>query len=302
MAALRDAILSAVSEADRLHQQFDTKARADKGAGRIDVFEMLVDRDVPVIFRPLQGLLGAFLDNPAPGIIVTTQRPLPVQRFTTAHEFGHAALGHETSIDIEDILTRSPFGDGASYDLREIQANAFASQLLAPSWLIVSHMQRQGWVRDRMTDPVLVYQLSLRLGISYTATCHALGRHNVITKSVCTSLLQIAPKTIKQTLAAPYQPKSWYGDVWLITERDDGIAMEGSRRDLVILKFMEHSGSGYVWQLGDLSRAGLAVVRDGRVADSDEQLIGGAVLRHGHRQVTEWPAALVLASQCDRGS
>ena len=67
--------------------------------------------------------------------------------------------------------------------------------------------------------------------------------------------------------------------MWLITERDDGIALEGSRPDLVILKFMEHSGSGYVWQLGDLSRAGLAVVRDGRVADSDEQLIGGVVLR-----------------------
>ena len=38
---------------------------------------------------------------------------------------------------------------------------------------------------------------------------------------------------------------------------------------------MEHSGSGYVWQLGDLSAAGLAVVQDGRVADPDEQLIGG---------------------------
>ena len=279
MPRVRDAILSAVSEADRLHKQFDTKARADKGEGRIAVFEMLVDRDIPVLFRPLNGLLGAFLDDPAPGVIVTTQRQLPVQRFTAAHELGHAALGHETSLDIEEILARSPFVEAESYDLREIQANAFASQLLTPSWLLVKHMQRQGWARDRLTDPDTVYQLSLRLGTSYSATCHALTRHAVITKVVCKSLLKIQPKAIKQRLAAPYQPKSWYGDVWLITERDDGIVLEGSRSDLVVLKFMEHSGSGYVWQLGDLADAGLAVVGDGRVADPDERLIGGVVFR-----------------------
>jgi len=67
VARVRDAILSAGFEADRLHKQFDTKARADRGEGRIDVFEMLVDRDIPVMFRPLNGLLGAFLDDPAPG-------------------------------------------------------------------------------------------------------------------------------------------------------------------------------------------------------------------------------------------
>lgn len=188
-------------------------------------------------------------------------------------------LGHESSLDIEDILTRSPFVESESYDLREIQANAFASQLLTPSWLLVKHMQRQGWARDRLTDPDTVYQLSLRLGTSYSATCHALARNNVITKIVSSSLLKIQPKAIKQRLAAPYQPKSWYGDVWLITERDDQIILEGSRSDLVVLKFMEHSGSGYVWQLGELADVGLAVVQDGRAADPDEQLIGGEVIR-----------------------
>ena len=130
-----------------------------------------------------------------------------------------------------------------------------------------------------MTDPDTVYQLSLRLGTSYSATCHALARNNVITKVVSNSLLNIQPKAIKQRLAAPYQPKSWYGDVWLITERDDRIILEGSRSDLVVLKFMEHSGSGYVWQFGELADVGLAVVQDGRAADPDEQLIGGEVIR-----------------------
>jgi hypothetical protein len=95
-------------------------------------------------------------------------------------------------------LTRSPFVEGESYDLREIQANAFASQLLTPSWLIVKHMQRQGWARESLTEPDTVYQLSLRLGTSYSATCHALTRQKVITQVTCNTLLKIQPKAIKQ--------------------------------------------------------------------------------------------------------
>ncbi len=173
--ARRDAILKAVLEADRLHKEFDTKARALLGAGRIDVFGMLVSRDIPVMFRPLKSLLGAYIDDPDRGVIVTTQRPLPVQRFTAAHELGHAALGHEASLDEEDILTRALFVTEASYDPREIQANAFATQLLTPPWLLVQHMKRQGWTRESLADARIVYQLALRMGSSYAATCYALA-------------------------------------------------------------------------------------------------------------------------------
>src|SRR6202011_4337740 len=112
------------------HKEFDTKARAERGEGRINVFGMLMNRNIPVMFRPLKGLLGAYINDPHQGVILTTRRPLPVQRFTAAHELGHAALGHETSLDAEDILTRALFVTEASYDPREIQANAFATQLL----------------------------------------------------------------------------------------------------------------------------------------------------------------------------
>ena len=63
MADLRAAILNAALEADRLHKRFDTKSRADAGEGRIDVFDMLVQNDIPVMFQQLRGLLGAFLDD-----------------------------------------------------------------------------------------------------------------------------------------------------------------------------------------------------------------------------------------------
>jgi len=38
-------------EADRLHKKYDTEARAKSGEGRIDVFGMLVDSNIPVMFR-----------------------------------------------------------------------------------------------------------------------------------------------------------------------------------------------------------------------------------------------------------
>jgi len=44
----RDDILTAVYEADRFHKMYDTEARARSGEGRIDVFEMLVDRQAKV--------------------------------------------------------------------------------------------------------------------------------------------------------------------------------------------------------------------------------------------------------------
>lgn len=304
--ARRDDILTAVYEAERLHKEFDTKARARAGEGRIDVFGMLVKRDIPVMFRPLKKLLGAFIDDPDKGVIVTSQRPLPVQRFTAAHELGHEALGHEASFDEEELLARALFVTEERYDRQEIQANAFASQLLTPPWLIVQHMKRQGWNRDSLTDPVVVYQLALRMGSSYSATCYALEQSKGLDRPTREKLLKVKPKAIKQSLVKPYKPESWYGDVWLVTERDNGMVLEGSRPDLVVLKFAEHAGSGYLWQFGDLADAGLTIREDGRAASGGKGHIGGVVFRtviaeaeddggasgHVHlREVRPWLAA-----------
>ncbi len=206
--ARRDDILISVYEAERLHKEFDTKARAETGEGRIDVFEMLVKRDVPVMFRPLNKLLVAFIDDPGNGVIVTSQRPLLVQRFRAAHELGHEALGHEASFNDEDVLTRTLYVTDEHYDRREIQANAFASQLLTPSWLIVHHMKRQGWTRESLTDPVVLYQLSLRMGSSYSATCYALEESKGIDRPTREKLRKVRPKTIKQAIAKPYEPET----------------------------------------------------------------------------------------------
>ena len=276
--ARRDDILNATYEATRLHKRFDTESQANRGVGRIDVFGMLVDHDIPVLFRPLRNLLGAYINDPGQGVIITTQRPLPVQRFTAAHELGHAALGHEASLDGEDILTRAPFTTTEVYDQREIQANAFATELLTPAWLIVSHMNRQGWTRSDLTDPQVVYQLALRMGSSYAATCYALKALARLNEVESDRLLNVQPKEIKRSLLKSYNPENWRCDVWLVTERDNGMVLEGSRSDLVVIQMKEHASSGYLWQFGDLVGVGMEIRVDGRTTAADEH-IGGIVFR-----------------------
>lgn len=273
----REEILRAVYEADRLHHTFGTEAAALAGEGRVDVFQMLLDRGIPVLFRPLNNLLGAYISDPDKGIMVTSKRALPIQRFTAAHELGHEVLGHDASLDDEEILARALFTK-QTYDRREVQANAFASQLLTPPWLIAHHMRRQGLTRENLADAVTVYQLSLRMGSSFTATCYALEANKAIDPDTRQSLIK-QRQGLKQRLLKPYKRSSWYGDVWLVTDKDNGTVLEGSRSDLVVLKFAEHLNAGYVWQFGDLVRAGLSVRADDRTASASEAHIGGVVFR-----------------------
>jgi len=286
MADLRTAILSAVSAAARLHQYAGSEQLADRGEGRVDVFQMFVEREIALLFRPLNPLLGAFVNDPGLGVMVTTQRPLAVQRFTAAHELGHAVLGHQPSFDDEAMLSRTPFTDRPSYDLQEVQADAFASELLAPRWLVAKHVLRQGLKAPSLARPEVVYQLSLRMGLSYLAMCYALRRHKAIRDDICDALTKVPPREIKRELADGVEPETWHGDVWVVTEHDEGLLVEGSRSDLVVLRLAEHSGSGYVWRFDELAAAGMNILEDRRLALGDGEQIGGIVAR----RVTAQPA------------
>jgi len=52
----------------------------------------------------------------------------PRQRFTLAHELGHVSCGHDGTIEVDSFATLS----GVTSNPLEIQANAFAAELLVP--------------------------------------------------------------------------------------------------------------------------------------------------------------------------
>lgn len=243
-----DEILRGVSEAAKVLAAPPAK---DTGRTSFDVIGAVLDRGVPLMFRPLDKLWGAFVNYGADrGIVVTSKLPLSVQRFTLAHELGHLLLGHESSFD--DTVEFA--GRNATHwkNPQEAGADAFAAELLAPKALLRQAAKRHGWTKAMLDTPETIYQLSLRLGISYKAACWALVSAKVIPRRRAEQLQDVKVKKIKRPLAPPdhHQSNSW-ADVWTIDQGDSGLAIEAGPDDLFAVCVADHASAGFVWNLVD---------------------------------------------------
>lgn len=106
---------------------------------QVDVFGLVESLGLWLAFFPLDGLLGAYLPEGAGGILITTERSTPIQRYTAAHELGHWRLdgGHDAALDTEsDVLGRTDIE-------RETLAQVFAGALLMPPPLVHSILSRR---------------------------------------------------------------------------------------------------------------------------------------------------------------
>jgi Zn-dependent peptidase ImmA (M78 family) len=275
----RDAILAGAKAAHTLHRDLGVREPLERsGGGRVDVFGAIGKLGATLMFQPLDKLLGAYVPTEEPGVLITTKRTLPVQRFTGAHELGHLYMRHESSLDDEGILLRAPFATSSRVDRQEREADAFASMFLAPSWLLALIVQRQRWSAKSLAEPVTVYQLSLRLGTSYSATCYVLERHRSITRQQRELLLSYEPKAIKRALLDGYEPPDWRSDVWLLTGHDEGILIEGGRHDLFVIRLRENSSAGYLWSFAEMEASGFVLVADAQEVD-DKERVGGLLTR-----------------------
>lgn len=279
------AVRAGAMAAARIHRDMTLKETVEARGGNIDVFKTIHLLDVPLLLRPLKGLLGAFLNEPSPGILVTTERPMSIQRFTAAHELGHYIMKHQPSLDDESMLRRMPINAEPASDLQEVEADAFATAFMLPVWLLGWHMMRQGWTVDNFRQPSTVYQLALRLGASYEATCWTLVRNNLVNRKLARELLLTKPRELKAGLLEPYQPENYRGDVWLLTEKDADTRIDGSRNDHFVLRLKEHSGGGYLWDMDQLKSSGFAIVRE-QLEDVDGDGVGGPIVRRVTAQPT----------------
>ncbi|MDL2410015.1 ImmA/IrrE family metallo-endopeptidase [Rhizobium calliandrae] len=260
-APARAAVLKGMRAALRLQRDLGLDQAGARGH-RVDVFGAIYRQNVPLLFRKLEPLLGAYLrEEGNPGIILTTRRPLGQQRFTAAHELGHHVLNHDPHADDDSILRRSPdlAGDYMNLPPAEQEADAFASYFLLPDWLITTLMQRQHWTPQHLQHSDIVYQLALRVGASYRATLYALVRNKVIGAGIRQQLAKAQPATIKRALVPDHTIESTQNiDVWHLTERDEGAVIEAGRDDLFVVKLREDSNSGYLWNFDELQNAGFA--------------------------------------------
>lgn len=280
----REAILEGRAAAARLHDRLASHRHIEANGGPIDVFGALLAVNAALVFRPLDGLLGFCIKGPdVPGVVISTQRSLHIQRFTGSHELGHVELGHTLSLDGEEILERGGF----SKNEKEIAADSFASAFLLPKWLMQTQARRQKWNRIDMEDPMKVYQMSLRLGASFTATAIALERNEIIDEATRDRLVNVPLRKVKQSLLGSFTPPNFYPDVWLITELDHGQPIEGGPNDLFVIRLPEMGSAGYLWDLSKLKASGFAVLQDRREIDEPEISLGGATTRNVTAQQPE---------------
>jgi Zn-dependent peptidase ImmA (M78 family) len=124
------------------------------------------------------------------------------RRFTLAHELGHVRCGHGGRVDVDRWSTLA----GTTSDAREVQANAFAAELLAPAAGV-----RAGVAREPTLDDVV--RIAARYGISTVAAVHRLStlgltrRAATLRREVEQGLAEavrarLAPPEVRDVLAA----------------------------------------------------------------------------------------------------
>lgn len=226
-----------------------TRARLDDGYTRIDPIAIAEDEGIDVMVRPLDKLLGAFLREDSVGILLNHRRPTGMFHMTCAHELGHFFLGHGTNTD-----EQLDYGSGASEI--ELAADQFAYSLMAPLALVVKVLKAQRWNWDSVRDPSTIYQLSLRLGLSYTAMVWSLVRLGKLDGGTAKSLARIQPAHIKRALAPQGTTFEGNQDIWRIGPNDKDSILEPRPDDHIVMELPSHVTGGYVWSVTEAQREG----------------------------------------------
>lgn len=242
----------ASKRATEIFQETGVRSRIDQdGYTRVDPFLVAESQGIPVLLRPMDKLLGAFVRDRVSGILINSERPAGLIHMTCAHELGHYFMGHQTTAD--DSMDFSPHADRL-----ELEADWFAYQLLAPRLLIASLMRRKRLTIQALKHPTAMYQLALRLGISYSATIWSMVRQGLLPRDDSKKLLAVEPSEIKSSILGgrPLDPRK---DVWLIDDRDRSCVIEPRIDDQILVRLSSRAASGYLWSVDELVSKGFAV-------------------------------------------
>ncbi len=253
----RKAILNGVKVAREVHKSLNLEERLGEKLWFIDVFSFIDELGIPLLFRPLEGLLGAFIPTPIPGIIINSERQRHLQRFTAAHELGHCTLKHSPSFD-KEIIGRMPTANADDHPgmiYQEIEAEAFAAEFLLPKWLLIFHLDLRGYTPSTIIDPHVIYQLSLRVNASYTATVWALHTHRILRFDDAKKLASVQPRNIKKAVDHKRLLSNSWADVWLLDQYDNHTLIDANPDDIIYCHCQELITSGYTLSIDEISNA-----------------------------------------------
>lgn len=212
---------------------------------RVDVFSLCEAVGLWIAFVPLRNLLGAFIPEGVGGVLVTTQRPATIQRFTAAHELAHWRLeGGGLALDAEEHVL------GPTPAERERLAQTFAASLLMPPPLVFSVLARVGASR-REIAPHHAYAVAREAGVSYEASIRQLVNLKVMNRSHARALLTVSPLDIKRSLARGRRPVDGWADVWPLDEQWNDQTLTVNLHDEFAISLPEASSTGYRWMFAE---------------------------------------------------
>lgn len=159
------------------------------------IYELCDRMGVKVLFCDNVSMEGCYKALGKPTILLSSLRPLARRAFTAAHELGHHAFGHSSTIDElqEDV-------ESGVFVPEEFLANAFAGFLLMPPIAV-----KRAFASRRL-DPKTVssedmYRVSCSLGVGYeTLIGHLAYSLKLITPQRAESLAKAKLPQIRERL------------------------------------------------------------------------------------------------------
>jgi Zn-dependent peptidase ImmA (M78 family) len=154
----------------------DLLDEADITEAPIPVEQIAATLDVDVRPEPLEGGLSGMLYRAQDGHVVlgvNSAHARVRQRFTIAHELGHFLL-HRDTLHVDGLVRRDETSSLA-IDTKEIEANAFAAELLMPRDLVLERVEEL-LPKSGVADPArLVSNLARTFGFSEQAMDYRLA-------------------------------------------------------------------------------------------------------------------------------
>lgn len=165
---------------ESLHQQMGTY-ESSVATSRVDLLNAIVKIGVIVILRPLEGVLGTLLRHErTAGLLLSILRSLGEIRLTSATALSQLILYAKKEILPEVEKFWFPLVSDSMLKSHKEKVYELAIKLLLPNFLLADLQNKQKWSNSDVSNPINIYQASLRLGASYKDTVNAFRQLGVL--------------------------------------------------------------------------------------------------------------------------
>lgn len=207
----------------------------------IDPFDAIDRLGLDLVIAKLDHLLGAVLPHGNGGVLITSERPIGVQRYTAAHEIGHWILHRdELRLDNADDVLGTPATE------LERQAQLFAAYFLMPPPVMEAAAARHGLKRGYVR-PEQVYLVSRDVDVSYEAAIRRLATMEIIAPSETPALLKFGRLNALKAAFDGHRPVDGNAAMWSVDAALDQVTLPVREGDDVLIMLPENRTTGWRW-------------------------------------------------------